>query len=454
VSEPTACARARSCPDSCSDSSYCDRCDLLVGLDGFHVLDVAEYDGKRGPWLRVVVESPGRVMGCSNCGVVAGSHGRSNVTLIDTPCFGRPVRLVWRKRTWRCEEPACPAGVVTEQHAELARPRALLTTRACWWAVRQLRREHASVAGIARQLGTTWRTVWTSIQPLLAAMAEDETRFDGVTRLGVDEHVWHHVSTKPVEAGGRGPKELTGMVDLTRDQHGRTRARLLDLVPGRSGAAYADWLKARNQAFRDGVGVATLDPFHGYKNAIDDQLEDAVAVLDAFHIVKLGTAAVDEVRRRVQQQVHGHRGRKGDPLYGIRNILRCGAEKLTNRQRARLEKAIGADDRHDEVYVAWQCAQQLRSAYQSPNLEQGRRIAEKVLAALPSCPIPEIARLGRTLKQWRAAFLAYFTTDRSTNGGTEAVNGLIELHRRIARGFRNRSNYRLRMLLIAGGLTP
>ena len=32
-------------------------------------------------------------------------------------------------------------------------------------------------------------------------------------------------------------------------------------------------------------------------------------------------------------------------------------------------------------------------------------------------------------------------------------NGLIELHRRIARGFRNRDNYRLRMLLIAGGLT-
>ncbi|MGL5826914.1 MAG: transposase, partial [Nocardioides sp.] len=34
----------------------------------------------------------------------------------------------------------------------------------------------------------------------------------------------------------------------------------------------------------------------------------------------------------------------------------------------------------------------------------------------------------------------------------EAVNGLIELHRRIARGFRNRNNYRLRMLLIGGGL--
>ena len=62
---------------------------------------------------------------------------------------------------------------------------------------------------------------------------------------------------------------------------------MLDLVPGRSGAAYVDWLKARNKAFRDGIGVATLDPFHGYKNAIDDQLDDAVAVLDAFHITRI-----------------------------------------------------------------------------------------------------------------------------------------------------------------------
>ena len=148
--------------------------------------------------------------------------------------------------------------------------------------------------------------------------------------------------------------------------------------------------------------VATLDPFHGYKNAIDDQLEDAVAVLDAFHVVKLGTAAVDEVRRRVQQEIHGHRGRKNDPLYGIRTILRCGAEKL---------------------------------------LDTG-----------PTCPIPEVARLGRTLRQWRTEFLGYFDTGGSSNGGTEAMNGLIELHRRVARGFRNRDNYRLRMLLIGGGL--
>jgi transposase len=377
----------------------------------------------------------------------------STVRLIDTPCFGRPVELWWRKRVWRCEEPDCPTGAFTEQDEQISRPRALLTTRACWWAIGQLRREHASVAGLARQLGTTWRTLWLAIRPLLALMAADESRFDGVSALGVDEHVWHHVSTRPIADGGRGPKELTGMVDLSRDSLGRTRARLLDLVPGRSGAVYAEWLKSRNETFRAGIKVATLDPFHGYKNALDDELEDAIAVLDAFHVVKLGTAALDEVRRRLQQEIHGHRGRSGDPLYGIRNILRCGQEKLTDKQKARLDKAFHADERHVEVELAWRCAQQLRAAYLAPNLREGRKIAEQILASFPTCPIPEIKRLGKTLKQWREAFLAYFETGRANNGGTEAINGLIELHRRVARGFRNRDNYRLRMLLIGGGLT-
>jgi len=170
--------------------------------------------------------------------------------------------------------------------------------------------------------------------------------------------------------------------------------------------------------------------------------------------VKLGGQAVDEVRRRVQQAINGQRGRKGDPLYGIRNLLRCGQERLTDRQQIRLAKAIDPDERHLEVFVAWQCAQQLRQVYHQTSSAEGRRLATKIIDSFPSCPIPEIARLGRTLKRWRTAFLAYFDTAGSSNGGTEAINGLIELHRRIARGLRNIDNYRLRMLLIGGGLNP
>ncbi len=451
MSEPTARddARSATCPAAVG-ACYCDRCDLLLGLDGVHVIAAEVTDDGS---LRVVVETPAVPMGCRRCGVVARARGRRDVTLIDVPSAGRAVQLVWRKRTWRCLEPACRTGSFTEVEESVARPRALLSTRAAWWAIAQLRREHASIQGLARQLGTTWTTVWRAVEPLLEAMAADPARFDGVTALGVDEHIWHHVSTKPVEDGGRGPKELTGMVDLSRDQHGRVRARLLDLVPGRSGRAHGDWLKARGETFTSRVEVATLDPFHGYKNAIDDELQDATAVLYAFHVIKLGSAAVDEVRRRVQQDTLGHQGHRDDPLYRIRNVLRAGAEKLTDRQWARLSTALDARVEHEEVGLAWSIAQRLRLAYRHPRPGKGRKIAEQLIDTLPSCPVPEVARLGRTLRKWCEALLAYFDTDRSSNGGTEAINGLIELHRRIARGFRNLKNYRLRMLLIGGGLT-
>ena len=443
MSEPTACVSC--CPDPRSADPYCVRCDLLVGLESLHVIGVERDDDV----VIVVIESAPGVMGCPACGVVAASKGRRTVELIDAPAFGSPVRLRWRKRRWVCPDPGCEVGSFTEQDAQIAAPRAVLTSRATRWAIAQLRSENASVAGLARQLGVSWWTCWNAIRPVLADAADDEYRFDGVTTLGVDEHVWHHVSPKD-----RGPKELTGMVDLTRDGEGNTHARLLDLVPGRSGTVYASWLDERGAEFRGRVQIATLDPFHGYKNAIDDRLEDATAVLDAFHVVKLAGQAIDEVRRRVQQQTLGHRGRKGDPLYGIRNILRAAPERLTDRQINRLNRAIAADEAHEEVLVAWQAAQQIRTAYRSKDPTHGRRLAERVLASLPSCPIPEIARLGRTLRKWRTAFLAYFDTARSSNGGIEAINGIIELARRIARGFRNRDNYRLRMLLVAGGITP
>ena len=81
----------------------------------------------------------------------------------------------------------------------------------------------------------------------------------------------------------------------------------------------------------------------------------------------------------------------------------------------------------------------------------GKTIAEHIVATYASCPIAEIARLGRTLRQWKDTYLGYFTTGGASNGGTEAV-GIIELHRRIARGYRNPDKYRVRMLLIAGAL--
>jgi transposase len=129
-----------------------------------------------------------------------------------------------------------------------------------------------------------------------------------------------------------------------------------------------------------------------------------------------------------------------------------GGNASPRRQQNRLARAFAAHPDHVAVEVAYQCAQDLRDVFHQPTPVQGRRLAERLIGKLPSCPIPEIARLGKTLRRWRTAFLAYFDTNGASNGGTEAINGIIELGRRIARGFRNFEHYRLRMLLITGGL--
>ncbi|MEQ6322754.1 transposase, partial [Mycobacterium canetti] len=67
-------------------------------------------------------------------------------------------------------------------------------------------------------------------------------------------------------------------------------------------------------------------------------LPDAVAVMDPFHVVRLGGEALDKCRRRVQLDTCGHRGRKTDPLYAARRTLQTGADLLTDKQKDRLTK--------------------------------------------------------------------------------------------------------------------
>ena len=59
-----------------------------------------------------------------------------------------------------------------------------------------------------------------------------------------------------------------------------------------------------------------------------------------------------------------------------------------------------------------------------------RQIAQRVIDSFHTCPIPEVARLGRTLRAWKAQVLAYFDTSGVFNGGTEAINLIIEKVRR------------------------
>jgi transposase len=246
------------------------------------------------------------------------------------------------------------------------------------------------------------------------------------------------------------------IIDLTGIRDGTSPARLLDMVEGRSKKAFKQWLADRPAAWRDGVEVVAMDGFTGFKTATAEELPDAVAVMDPFHVVRLGGDAMDQCRRRTQQTLHGRRGQKNDPLYSCRRTLHTGADLLTDTQTQRLE-ALFADHAHTDVKATWQAYQRLVAAYRHPDRTTGRTLMEQLIATI-SQGVPdtltELATLGRTLKRRAGDILAYFDRPGTSNGPTEAINGRLEHLRGSALGFRNLTHYIARCLLEAGGFRP
>ena len=84
-------------------------------------------------------------------------------------------------------------------------------------------------------------------------LINDPGRLNGVKVSGVDEHVWRHTR--------RGDKYVTVIIDLTPVRAGTGPARLLDMIPGRSKAAFKAWLTQRPQAWREAVEVVAMDGY-------------------------------------------------------------------------------------------------------------------------------------------------------------------------------------------------
>ena len=158
---------------------------------------------------------------------------------------------------------------------------------------------------------------------------------------------------------------------------------------------------------------------------------------------------LDQVRRRIQQDYLGHRGRREDPLYRIRRQLLLGRERLTDKGSAWIQAGLRAGDPDDSVAAAYLAKELLRDVYISRSLVPARAALEMFYAHCSASEIPELTRLARTIASWEAEILGWHVTGLS-NGPTEAVNLLIKKVKRVGHGFRNFENYRLRLLLHCG----
>jgi len=380
---------------------------------------------------------------CRRCGCEGAPRDTVTRRLAHEPFGWRPTVLEITLRRYRCT--GC-GHVWRQDTSAAAEPRSKLSRRALSWALEALVVAHLSVARVAEALGVSWHTANTAV---LAegrrVLIEDPSRFDAVAVIGVDEHVWRHTR--------HGDKYVTVIIDLTPVRDGTGSARLLDMVPGRSKQAFKTWLAQRPQTFRDGLEVVAMDGFTGFKTATTEELPDATAVMDPFHVARLAGDALDRCRRRVQQDLHGHRGHAGDPLYTARRTLHTGADLLTDRQRARIE-ALFAIEEHVAVEATWGVYQAVIAAYRHPDRAQGQAIMTEVIDSLSRAvptALTELITLGRTLKKRAPDVLAYFDRPGTSNGPTEAINGRLEHLRGTALGFRNLTHYIARSLLETGG---
>jgi transposase len=210
---------------------------------------------------------------CRHCGCEGTPRDTVVRRLAHEPLGWRPTTLEVIVRRYRCT--GC-GHVWRQDTTKAAQPRAKLSRRGLRWALEGIVCQHLTAARVAEALDVSWNTANDAV---LAegkrALINDPDRLDGVTAIGVDEHVWRHTR--------RGDKYVTVIIDLTGIREGTGPARLLDMVEGRSKQAFKQWLTDRPQAWREVVEVVAMDGFTGFKTAATEELPDAVAVMDPFY---------------------------------------------------------------------------------------------------------------------------------------------------------------------------
>jgi len=408
--------------------------EVLLGLPGFRVLDVIEVDGE----VIVSIESTATRAFCLRCGVRAEAQDRMAVESRDLPCFGRPARLVCDKRRWRCREPLCPAKTWTEG-SEQFDTQAVLTRRAGAEACRQVGELARPVASVAAEFGVCWWTVMNAVIEHGTPLVDDPGRVGTVTQLGVDETSYLRATREHATI------YATGLVDLQA-------SRLIDMVKGNSASDLREWCGNADPDWLAGIEVVATDLAESFRAGLSPHLDHARRVADPFHVVRVGNRCLDTVRRRVQNEQLGHRGRKADPLYRIRKLMLTGAERLDQRGVDRMLLGLRVGDPADEVLGAWLAKESVRDVYLADNRADAELLLDKAITGCADDTVPEIVTLGETLARWREEILAHHDTGAS-NGPTEGLNLCVKRVKRAGHGFRRFKHYRLRVLLHAGGVT-
>jgi transposase len=412
-----------------------DPIEILEALVGLKDVRVLHYE-RRGPEVALVIEQVVEDARCPQCQRPAQVKERPLVSYVDLPVYGAPMRLSWKTHRLRCVHEDCPQGSWVLRDHRIAAKNCFLTTRAAKWATVQVGTGR-TVLEVAKELNCEWHTVNDAVTTYGEALLEaDKKRLNRTSAMDLDE-------TSFVKLGGHHTSYVTTVTDVQHHQ-------IIDILPTRNFVDVAGFLDHQSGAWKSRVTYGALDMSNVYAAVYTVILPKAAQVVDPFHVISLANRALDSVRRRVQNEQPGHRGRRDDPLCRVRRALLTGEEKLDEHAASRLASLLALGDPNAEVAIAYRVKERLRDFYRTSDSTEARSILEELKDhCLRTSMPPEIQKLGRTIRTWFDK-ICNFHLARVSNGPTEAINNLIKRIKRVGFGFRNFQNYRIRALLYAG----
>jgi len=271
--------------------------------------------------------------------------------------------------------------------------------------------------------------------------AQKEQVGEGLVRRCVAEEVGRRLEAK-------GVKEVPEFIGL--DEFSVRRRRLyhtaicnlvegevMEVVEGQGQQKVEEYLDSLPNPERvKGVAMDMHEPF---RQAVQMCLPQAKVVVDKFHLIRHINRAMDKVRSRLQGG--SRRGKRRD-LFRSRYTLLKGTERLADWEKRKLNQLFYC---YPDLKRAWVLKESFRTWYR----EMDRMRAEEMLGLLEERiegdSLPEFKELLHTLGNWREEILNYFDY-RITNGFVEGKNNRIKTIKRMAYGYRNMDNFRLRIL--------
>jgi transposase len=416
-------------------SVYFDRSEIVAHLIGFKDVRLLSY-ARRGPAGEITIEQADPAW-CPSCGGRAWVKDRPVVSYVDLPFGGVPITLRWRKHRLVCPEARCPQRSFTLGDHRIAAVGCRLSTRAAKWVAKQIAGGQ-SVAHLARELACGWDAINVAVRVYGAAwLAADTKRLKETTAIGLDESLFCRAGPYKHKVWS------TTVCDVANHA-------LIDVLPTRDFTSVARWLRAQPHHVRERLDYGCLDMSKTYAAVFRVVTPKARRVVDRFHVQRHAILALDQGRRRVQQQRTGHRGRAGDPLYRARKLLVIGATASDPELQERLEGLLALGDPDGEVAFAYSMKEAVARFYAASDPEAAADLLRDIIdvASKRSAPF-EVRRLARTLRNWFDSILAWHRA-RVSNGPTEGMNNLLKRVKRVAFGFTNFENFRIRALLYAG----